>query len=184
MDNVGIRRWPTPAPWARFCELNVRTYVTLGGRPGVWFFSLDAESRMAVEGARQLFSLPYFMAAMECKSDGRRTVYASTRTDGRIGPGRFRAQWEPASSVRSAAPGSLEHWLTERYCLYSRDRRGGVHRAEVHHRTWPLCDATGEIEENTVCDAHGIELKEPRDSPILHCVQRIDVVGWWTSRVA
>ena len=181
MDNVGVRRWPSPSSLARFCELNVRTYVVVGERPGVWFFSLDAQSRFAVEGARRFFNLPYFMADMQCAADGPRLRYASTRTDGRIGPGSFVAAWEPTSSARSALPGSLEHWLTERYCLYSCDRGGHLYRAEVHHRRWPLRDASADIEENTVCDSHGIALLT--DEPILHSVRQLDVLGWWAERV-
>lgn len=138
---------------------------------------------MAVEGARKLFHLPYFMAVMACNTEGERTNYRSERMDRRLGPGRFRAQWQPTSPPRHAEPGSLEHWLTERYCLYSADRRGRLYRAEVHHRMWPLCDAAAEIKDNTVCDAHGIALADPYQPALLHCVRRIDVVGWRTTPV-
>ena len=180
MDHVGFRSLPTPRPWTRFCELNVRTYVVCDGKPGVWFFSLDAERRLAVEGARATFSLPYVHASMACELVGDAVCYRSERTDPRLAPGRFEARWEPASPPGRAAPGTLEHFLTERYCLYSCDRHGRLHRADVHHAPWSLCDARAELRDNTVCDAHGLALREPDGGPLLHCVQRIDVVGWPT----
>ena len=178
MDNVGYRELPTPRPWARFCELNVRTYVACDGKPGVWFFSLDAERRLAVEGARATFNLPYFNAATDCTVDGESVHYGSERTDRRIGPGRFDASWYPTSPPRAATPGTLEHFLTERYCLYSADRRGRLYRAEVQHAPWALRDAHLELRDNTVCDAHRLLLREPASGPLLHCVENLDVIGW------
>jgi uncharacterized protein YqjF (DUF2071 family) len=186
MDNTGVRRLPSPPALATFTELNVRTYVraTTGPeRPGVWFFSLDATSRIAVEGARALFHLPYFKADMSCEGDDEWTVYRSRRTDSRLGEGEFNARYRPVGAPRAASPGSLEHWLTERYCLYSVDGKGRISRADVHHAQWPLRDAEAEIAMNTVCDAHGIDLGDPLKPALLHFAPMLHVVGWLPERL-
>jgi uncharacterized protein YqjF (DUF2071 family) len=169
-----IRGLP-PVPTAHaFPELNVRTYVTHGGKPGVWFFSLDAESRLAVFGARVGFSLPYFTATMSAARAGRSIVYTSERRGRRRA--RFGARYTPIGPVFNATDGSLEHFLTERYCLYAADRRHRLWRAEIHHAPWPLQIARAEIVRNTAAAAAGIRL--PSDAPLLHFARRQDVRVW------
>ena len=180
MERVGPRGlgWlPSRLPGPRaFPELNVRTYVRVGGKPGAWFFSLAAASALAVEGARAGFRLPYFRAEMSVRERGGWVEYASRRTDSRVGPGAFRARYRPLGERLTPEPGSLEHWLTERYCLYALDRRGRPRRGEIHHLPWPLFGAEAEIEVNTVADAHGLALE---GAPLLHFARRLDVVAWW-----
>jgi len=186
MDNTGVRRLPSPPVLATFPEINVRTYVrsTDGlDRPGVWFFSLDAASRPAVMGARALFHLPYFHADMSLEADGDWIRYRSRRTDGRIGPGELDGRYRGVGEPYLAAPGSLDEWLTERYCLYSADPRGRVARAEVQHVQWPLREAEAELATNTVCDAHGLELGDPLSPTLLHFVPTLHVVGWLPKRL-
>ncbi len=165
-----------PSPRA-FPELNVRTYVRVGDRPGVVFFSLDATSALAVWGARRFFHLPYFRAAITCHNEGDTVRYESRRNDSRTGPGDWRGRYRPTGEVYHAEPGTLEHWLTERYCLYAVDPRGRAHRGEVHHSPWPLQPAEAEIEINTVAEAHGLDLQGAPE--LLHFARRIDVVAWW-----
>jgi uncharacterized protein YqjF (DUF2071 family) len=108
-------RWLPPLPTAStFAELNLRTYVRGAGRRGVWFFSLDAASRLAVEGARFGFGLPYFRAHMHCRRDGDAVEYASERVDRRGPLARFAASWRAVGPHATAAPGTLEHFLSER----------------------------------------------------------------------
>lgn len=181
MENVGPRGlgWlPARLPGPRaFPELNVRTYVVLDGKPGVWFLSLDAGSALAVEGARAGFHLPYYRAEMDLRERGGWVEVSSRRTDARIGPGEFRARYRGVGERLTARPGSLEHWLTERYCLYTRDRRGRVLRGDIHHPPWPLTAAEAQIEVATVADAHGLTLDGA--PPLLHFARRLDVVAWW-----
>lgn len=181
MESVGPRvlRWlPGQLPGPRsFVELNVRTYVRYEGKPGVWFFSLDATSPLAVWGARRFFHLPYFHADMKCRDIDGWVEYESRRRDRRIGAGGFVGRYRPLGDGLRALPGSLEHWLTERYCLYAADRGGQLRRGEIHHMPWPLFEAEAEIEVNTVTEAHGLRLGE--EEPLLHFVSRLDVVGWW-----
>lgn len=138
-------RWLPPVPTtAGFLELNVRTYVRAGERPGVWFFSLDAASRLAVGGARAGFGLPYFHARMHLARSGAAVHYESERADRRAPPARFAARWSPTGAFAAAAPGSLEHFLCERYCLYAR-RRGRLVCGEVAHSPWQLAPAEVEL---------------------------------------
>ncbi|HLT36096.1 MAG TPA: DUF2071 domain-containing protein [Enhygromyxa sp.] len=160
-----------------FPELNVRTYVVRDGKPGVWFFSLDAASWLAVRAARAGFFLPYFDATMRCESRDGWIDYRSVRP---TPPGVFEGRYRPTGAVYPSTPGSLEHWLTERYCLYSADRNGRIWRGEIHHVPWPLRPAEAEIETCTVTDAWGIPL--PDEAPLLHFVERIDVIGWLIER--
>lgn len=182
MENVGPRGAPNLPFVSAFAELNVRIYVkTPDGYPGVWFFSLDAANWAAVRGARVGFHLPYFDAEMKCERDGQVIEYESRRRHSGFPDGDFIGRYRPLGEPYRAAPGSLEHWLTERYCLYAADDSGQLYRGEITHPPWPLQRAQAEIEINTVCDAHGIELSTTPD--LLHFAERIDVVGWTLDRV-
>lgn len=183
MENVRPRgvSW---LPWvSAFCELNVRTYVRgPDGRPGVWFLSLDAASRLAVRGARATFHLPYYDARMSCTRTAEGWVaYACNRTHRGAPPARFEGRYRPVGPPRTARPGTLEHFLVERYCLYAADRRGRLYRGEIHHPPWPLQDAEAEIDANTVAAAAGFEDFGPPEH--LHFAARIDVVGWAPQRL-
>ena len=166
-------------PWlSHFPELNVRTYVRRDDLPGVFFFSLDATNWAAVIGARTGFHLPYFWASIQWRQDGARIHYRSRR---RFGPkAHFQGDYAPTADVYRARPGGLEHFLTERYCLYAADRRGRIFRGHVHHAPWPLQPAEARFEVNTVAD--WLDLSLSTDPPLLHYVDRIDVVAWLNER--
>jgi uncharacterized protein YqjF (DUF2071 family) len=166
---------PAPPVLSRFPELNVRTYVRRGARPGIWFLSLDAASALAVGAARGLYRLPYFRARMAIAADGPWVVYRSERRDPRGAPARFEARYRPTGGVRHAAAGSLEAWLDERYRLYTVDDGGRLFSADIHHRPWTLRDAEAEIGLNTMTAPHGIELT---GEPLLQFARRQDVVFW------
>jgi hypothetical protein len=174
---TGIRpRWLPPIPGtAAFVELNVRTYVTAGGKAGVWFFSLDATRWLAVEAARTFYHLPYFKAAMSVQLDGDAVQYHSERTDRRADSGLFEGTYQPTGAVYASQPGTLDHWLTERYCLYAAAGKR-LFRGEIHHLPWPLQPAAADIHVNTVVDAHGLAL--PDEMPLLHYAGRLDVLIW------
>ena len=169
-------RWSVPPPLiSRFLELNVRTYVTHGGRPGIYFLSLDASSRLAVAGARRTYRLPYFHARQSLSRDGERVDFDSTRISGDGPPARLECSFAPAGERFQAAPGTLEHWLTERYCHYTLAEGGTVQRGEIHPPPWPLQPATATFGANTMVAAHGLELT---GKPLLHCSALQDVVLW------
>lgn len=177
MAGVMRRPWPD-LPWiSAFPELNVRTYVELDGKPGVWFLSLDASNALAVWAARRFFYLPYYRAQMRLTEDAGLFRYTSSRAGAE-----FRGVYGPISEPYLASPGSLEHWLTERYCLYASSPDGAIWRNEVHHHQWPLQTARATFEHTSILDSHGLEL---RGAPqLLHFARRIDVVVWNAERAA
>jgi len=181
MTNVGPRGLPA-LPWiSAFPELNVRTYVSLDGRPGVYFFSLDAGNPLAARTARTLFSLPYYSAEMSIEEKAGWIEYRSRRRAKTESSAEFSARYRPEGSIREPQPGTLDHFLTERYCLYTVDDRSRVHRAEIHHPPWPLQPAALQISVNTMANAAGIQL--PSTAPLLHFARRQDVVVWPLTRI-
>jgi uncharacterized protein YqjF (DUF2071 family) len=174
----GIRRRGLPAMpgLSRFPELNVRTYVTYGAKAGVYFFSLDAANLPAVLAASAFYNLPYFHADMTTQDRGGVIHYVSRRYRAAA---EFRGRYHPTSEVRLAAPGSIEHWLTERYCLYT-THRGQLYRGEIHHAQWPLQTAEAELETNTVAAARGVSL--PDTTPHLLFARELDVLIWPLAR--
>jgi uncharacterized protein YqjF (DUF2071 family) len=156
-----------------FPELNVRTYVTAGGKPGIWFFSLDTSSLVAVEAARRVYKLPYFHAHISLRRrPDRRVEYSATRRRS-ARPFRFEAAYAPAGEPSEPEPGTLEHFLVERYCLYASDE-SGLYRAEIHHTPWRIRRADASIALNTMppdsLSLHG--------DPLFHLAERQDVVIW------
>ncbi len=177
MSHVGLRALPSLPP---FPELNVRTYVTAEDKPGVWFFSLDAASRLAVLGGRRLFFLPYFRAAMRSGERGGSVHFVSRRAHGGAPAARFAARYRPVGEVAPTAPGTLDHFLTARYCLYAADGRRRLHRVEIDHAPWPLQAAEASIEENDLTAGLGLPLA---GAPLAHFSRRLDVVAWERRRV-
>jgi uncharacterized protein len=159
-----------------FPELNVRTYTTIGGKPGIWFMSLDAASAPAVAGARRAYRLPYFRARMACREEAGWIQYRSRRVSRDGEPAELSGRYRPTGPEAPAPPGSIDHWLTERYCLYTLDERGEVMRADIHHPPWPLRPAEAELELNTMGEPYGLELDEP--PALLQFARRQDVVIW------
>jgi hypothetical protein len=177
---TGLRLRGTPAlPFvSTFRELNVRTYVTAGGKPGVWFLSLDASSGLAVEAARWLYKLPYYRARIAVERTGGWIAYSCARAEG-VRPHVFEGRYRPTGPAAEPAPRTLEHFLTERYCLYTQDR-GRLMRAEIHHTPWPLQPADAEIDLDTMPPDR---LEVVDQDPILHFSRRQDVVIWPLERV-
>jgi hypothetical protein len=144
MKGVTRRGFPAPRWMSDFPEINVRTYVTVHGKPGVWFFSLDVPNRLAVWGARTFYHLPYFHAGMSVSRERDAIHYSHRR-----GNLTFRAEYRPQGPLDAPAD-SFERWCSERYCLYTADRKGRLYRGHVHHPQWPLEQAEIDIKENTL----------------------------------
>lgn len=172
MSGIRARALPPLPGLSHFPELNVRTYVTYGSRPGVYFFSLDAANLPAVWAARAFYHLPYFRAAMISHENDGSIHYSSRRH--RV-PAEFRGIYRPTGEARLRDKESIEYWLTERYCLYT-IHGGEVYHCEIHHPPWPLQDAEAELETNTMAAAAGIVL--PASKPLLHFARRQDVLIW------
>lgn len=181
MTDVRVRGLP-PVPTAgAFPELNVRTYVVAQGKPGVWFFSLDAGSPLAVRVARLAFFLPYFDARFAIQRPGERIEYGSQRTH-RGAPGaELVATYQPVGPEFRAEAGSLEDWLTARYCLYATNRMGTLYRGDIHHVPWSLRRAEAEITRNTMTNGLGINL--PDVPPLLHYAHHMQMLCWPIQRV-
>lgn len=182
MTNVAPRFVPA-LPWiSAFPELNVRTYVRVGERRGVYFFSLDATNPVAVGVARTLVHLPYFTASMECqeREDGW-IQYRSERTSTAGPPATLHARYRPTGPAMPPPPGTLEHFLTERYCLFTVDKAGHPYTLDIHHPPWPLQPAEAVIERNTMARAAGITL--PVVPPLLHFARRQDMVAWGLEKI-
>jgi len=177
---TGIRlRGTLPLPGvSTFPEINVRTYVTAEDKPGIWFFSLDTTSLVAVEAARRAYRLPYFHARIGIDRRGGWIGYASARR-GSPRPVVFEGSYGADGDAYEPEPGSLEHFLTERYCLYAADDTG-LYRAEIHHPPWRIQPAEAVIELNTM-PPDGLEAA---GEPLCHLAERQDVVIWPLRRIS
>lgn len=178
MSQVRPRFCPSVPGLSAFPEINLRTYVTRDEKPGVWFFSLDVTQSLAVAIARTGFHLPYFKAAMSMETSAREVLYSSRR---KANEGAFEGKYGPSGPVQLAEPGSLEEFLTERYCLYAANKRGRIFRGEIHHAAWPLQPAQFEIQRNTMAAQIGLDL-DPTQA-IGHYAERLDVVAWGLDRL-
>jgi uncharacterized protein len=157
-----LRGLPPVPMLSSFCELNCRTYVRRGDRPGIWFFSLDASSRLAVEAARRTYGLPYRYARIDAAGES----FAARSPDGVRS---FSASYGGVGDVTTAEPNTLEHFLTERYCLYGGD---GTLRGEIHHPPWPLQRAEARVAQTRIAPV------ELAGEPLFHYAGRQDVVVW------
>jgi hypothetical protein len=181
MDRIKIRGVP-PIPGARsFPDLILRTYVrdVYSGAQGVYCFSLDSSNLLAVAAARMFFHLPCHWSEMRLEQRSERdfSFYSRRLMSGR--PAIFKARYRGLGPTRKLAEmrsGTLEYYLTERYCLFSRNRAGQAIRANLHHIPWPLEEAEAEIERNDLAESIGIRL--PDQEPVLHYTRRMAVYVW------
>lgn len=186
---TGVR--PVWAPPVRglsdFHETNVRTYVHHEGRdPGVWFFSLDAANAVAVRIARALWKLPYHFARMRlAQSDNGRICCQSERLWPGPFPGVCRAEYTPTGMPARARPGTLEHFLAERYILYARSRTGRLLQGRVHHAPYPLQTATLHALAETLVAAAGVALPHLIERPpLVHYAREVNVEVFGLGRLA
>lgn len=161
-------------------ELNVRTYVRYKGVPGIYFFSLDASSALAVFGARTFFLVPYFTADMSLRQEGDAITYRSRRTHTGAPAARFDARWTIGPRLPESRPGSLEFFLTERYCFYT-THGDSVFRCRIHHAPWPLSSAEVSTYHSTMIESHGIPA--PDGAPLLHYAEAITADIWPLERM-
>ena len=181
MSGVRPRFLPAVPAISNFPELNLRTYVSADGKPGIWFFSLDAHNPLAVRLARATFKLPYYDAEMSCHTSGDEVRYSSVRTHRGAPPAAFEGTYRPTGEVFESRPDTLENFLTERYCLYAANSKGRVKRGDIHHHLWPLQRAEAETE--TLDMTAQVKVKLPDTEPLLHYARRLDVVAWPPRRI-
>lgn len=178
----GIRPIFLPAlPWVSEAhELNVRTYVHLDGVPGVWFFSLDINHLLGVWAARLGYHLPYFLATVSLQQQGQTIDYRLRRTHADAPKAEFEATWHIGEPLPPAAPGTLDFFLTERYCLYAAEG-SSLYRARIWHRPYPLQQARLSAYRSTMIESHG--LTAPGGEPLLHYAESVEVEVWPPARV-
>lgn len=174
MSDVSARSVPALPFLSDFLELNVRTYVKYKGKTGVYFFSLDASNPLAVHGARATYNLPYHSAKMsiDTKSDGSIHYKSQRAADGNVS---LEAIYKPSGPVFHSKPGSLEEFLTERYCLFVASK-DSILCGDIHHVAWPLQLAEAQLQVNTMASPFGIDL--PAQAELLHYADEIHTVEW------
>lgn len=176
MRDVHLTGMP-PVPTAgNFPELNVRTYVRHRGVAGVYFFSLDAASLVAVVAARGATGLPYYHARMSARAQNTGITYSSSRRAARAPAATFRGRYWPTGDIFASKPGSLEFFLTERYSLFV-ERGSVVTRLDIEHVPWPLQNGSAEVSVNTMADAAGLAL--PQQKPHVLFSRQLQVVARW-----
>jgi uncharacterized protein YqjF (DUF2071 family) len=161
-----------PLPWvSAFSEINVRTYVVYKGIPGIYFFSLDADSTIAVSGASTVFHLPYFVARIDVENQASHLSFRSRRV---AAPAEFHVEYRPIGPAYQPELRTLDHWLTERYCVYTGDSSARAYRVEIHHPPWRLQAAEARI----ILNSMAARVHLPSAAAIAHFARRQDVVTW------
>jgi uncharacterized protein YqjF (DUF2071 family) len=174
--DLGVRSLPGVPTATDFLELNVRTYVRYRGLAGVFFFTLEASSLLAVAAARIGFGLPYHDALMSVSGDGEWIDYSSRRTYSQGNSYAFRGRYRPIGPPAPAVSGTREHFLTERYALFTVSGTGSVTRVDIHHAPWPLQPAEASIMTNSIFTTSGV--LQPNDPPLLHYSAVQHVINW------
>lgn len=155
MKRVARRGFPSPSWLCDFPEINVRTYVRFRNKPGVWFFSLDVPNPFAVWVARTFYHLPYYKADIRIQKQDQAYHYCHSRNDLQ-----FEATYQPLEKANIHKE-SFEWWATERYCLYTQNKKGTLYRAQIHHPQWPLEKAQLTIHRNTLLKGIPVESQNP-----------------------
>ena len=178
----GIRLRGLPAlPWiSAFPELNLRTYVKVGDRAGVHFLSLDGDSRLGVAVARRWFHAPYYRAKMSLQKQGDTVHYASRRRPCNAPSATFKGSYAPVGDEHQPQPGTLEHWLVERYCMFTVDPHGRTVSGEIHHPPWKLRTARLQVRENTLGAGFDLELRTQPEHVAFSDVQ--EAIFWRPQR--
>jgi uncharacterized protein YqjF (DUF2071 family) len=181
LDHIRLRGLPE-VPFVRgFAEINVRTYVRLGERRGIYFLSLDTDHLLTIASGRPWFRLPYQYSRMHfAESDVAVRFHSRRAAAGASPPAEFAASYAPASAPFTVPPGSLEQWLTERYSYFA-PGDGQLYRCDIYHQHWQLQQALAEISHNTMPAAHG--LPTPDAAPLLHYAHDMKALIWPVHRV-
>jgi uncharacterized protein YqjF (DUF2071 family) len=178
LSDVHLHGLPNAPGAAHFPEVNLRTYVSLDGHPGVLFLSLHCPNRLAIALARPWFRLPYHYASIQFDSRAGALDFSSRSPAGVA----FAAAYRPLGEPCIAAPGSLAEFLTERYCYYSVATGGAVYRCNIQHCPWRLAPAEARVRHNTLPHAVGLDLSAGQP-PVCHFAQRMDARIWPLQRM-
>jgi uncharacterized protein YqjF (DUF2071 family) len=181
LDRLKIRGVPSFLGARSFPDLNLRTYVRdqFTHTPGIYCFSLDASSLMAVAAARMYYHLPYYWAQMRLEQQSEREFSFLSRRRFSREETIFKARYRglgPSSKLAEHRSGTFESYFSERTCLFSSDPTGQPVRANLHYVPWPLEEAQAEIERNDLAQSIGLTL--PDADPVLHYSRRLAVYIW------
>ncbi|MGM0899512.1 MAG: YqjF family protein [Bacillota bacterium] len=174
ISNIRLRGLPPIPGITHFSQVNVRTYVTLDGKPGVYFFSLDAGNRLAVETAKIVGNLPYKYSEVAMESTQSNIHFESSRKTGDNANLVF--NFKPISKPFHPAKESFEEWVAERYCLYTFSKTGKTLRGDILHLPWLLQQVQAEFYENTLLSS--LNIQPESNPPILHYSRQKDVRFW------
>jgi uncharacterized protein YqjF (DUF2071 family) len=181
MDRIKVRGMPPVFGARSFPEMSLRTYVRdqCTGTQGVYFFSLDASNLLAVAAGRMIYHLPIHWAEMRIEQRSEREFSFQSRRLLSPRTARFSARYRgkgPSSKLAESHSGTLEYFLMERNCFFTRNRAGQTIKAKIHYVPWPLEEAEADIEQNNLAAGIGISL--PNRAPVLHYLRRMAVYIW------
>ena len=167
MARVRPRFLPCVPGLSDFLELNLRTYVYDDqGRPGVWFFSLDANQALAVLIARKAFNLPYEVAAMQSLKSQGELIYQSRRKSDSVEQS-FRYPLQP-TNAQISSPDTLEFFLLERYRLFAETKSGQIISGQVHHEPYEFAPCEVPAYSTRLFELNGFEApSNPPESVLL-----------------
>lgn len=180
MDGIYPRGLSVKSLTPKFAEVNVRTYVLLDGKPGVYFLSLDVPDWASNTIAKRWYRLPYHPAKTSIYKEEQSYHCESIRKGSTIKPITLKGKYKPISGVFFPQEGTLDHWLTERYCLYSM-KKNHIYCGEIHHRPWPLQKVETEISQNTMFSTFQWNLSDA--PPISHYSKGVDTLIWNIKRI-
>jgi uncharacterized protein YqjF (DUF2071 family) len=144
MNNIRPRFCPAVPRVSNFLEMNLRTYVyDRHGRPGVWFYSLDANQWLAVRVARTFFNLPYYDATMQAHKES--VIDYKVSRKGCLSDFDSHFRYTELEELALPEPESLDFFLIERYYLFARNRAGTIFSGKVYHTPYPLRNVVAEV---------------------------------------
>lgn len=181
MDGIYLRGLSALSLTPKFAEVNVRTYVQYNGKPGVYFMSLDVGDWASLMIAKRWYHLPYKAAQISLQNEDP-TFFCQSQRNGKSNvPIGFQAKYIPLSRVYLSQKEMFDHWLTERYCFFSTDKRGNIYCGEIHHQQWPLQKVEIEIRRNSLFTPFQFDLSE--EKTIAHFSKGLDSLFWNIKRL-
>jgi uncharacterized protein YqjF (DUF2071 family) len=164
-----------PSLGVRLPEINLRTYVTYDGVPGVYFFSLDAEGLAGVAGARLFHHLPYYYARLSLAWSDGRVSSSRRRLEPGARPAHYEATYGPAGEPFEAPSDPFAEFLVERYRFYTEAQDGSLRYSTVSHDPWTLYPADATVETSSLLRANGF--RQPGTDPVYYYSPGVDVVA-------
>ncbi|RKQ34758.1 YqjF family protein [Oceanobacillus halophilus] len=180
MESIHLRGIPKYSITPNFSEVNVRTYVTYNGVPGIYFLSIDVDNWASVTLAKRWYHLPYHSANISIEKSHESYHYESIRHGQSQIKGEGMIHPLPESYI--ADKDSLDYWLMERYRLYSINKKQSLYKADIHHKPWSLQKAETTIHRNTILSELTIGL-DAFFPAVSHFSSGLDTLFWNIKRL-